>query len=171
VVVEEEKRRKDARADFDKALTEFREKATKEVNEEELKKKNAELRAEMQNLMEENKKKSEEIDEKIKERQKNSEQIQDRLKTMMQSRIDQMLTESTKEKTAQITLMQKEQELKAQIQLYAKNFDELDDSLKKSGKVFAQLKREIKKVAMDHDVLESGTAGGGAEGPGGRAQG
>ncbi len=147
MVVEEEKRRKDARADFDKALTEFREKATKEVNEEELKKKNAELRAEMQNLMEENKKKSEEIDEKIKERQKNSEQIQDRLKTMMQSRIDQMLTESTKEKTAQITLMQKEQELKAQIQLYAKNFDELDDSLKKSGKVFTQLKREIKKVS------------------------
>ena len=147
VVAEEEKRRKDARVDFDKAISEFREKANKEINEEELKKKNAELRAEMQTLMEENKKKSEEIDEKIKERQKNSEQVQERLKTMMQGKIDQMLAESTKEKTTQITLLQQEQELKAQIQLYAKNFDELDDSIKKSGKVFTQLKREIKKAS------------------------
>ena len=146
MLTEEEKRRKESRADFDKALTDFRAKATKEVNEEELKKRNAELRAEMQGLMEENKKKSEEIEEKIKEKQKSSEQVQERLKTMMQTKLDQLLTESTKEKTIQIALMQKEQEIKTQIQLYANNFDELDESLKKSGKVFSQLKREIKKA-------------------------
>lgn len=116
------------------------------MNEEELKKKNVELKAEMQKMMDENKKKSEEIELKIKEKQKNSEVVQERLKTMMQTKLEALLTDSTKEKQRQIELMQKEQELKAQITMYDSNFDQLDDSIKKSGKVFSQLKKEIKKV-------------------------
>jgi hypothetical protein len=147
-VAEEEKRRKEIRADFDKAVKELKEKVSKDMNEEELKKKNVELKAEMQKMMDENKKKSEEIELKIKEKQKNSEVVQERLKTMMQTKLETLLTDSTKEKQRQIELMQKEQELKAQITMYDSNFDQLDDSIKKSGKVFSQLKKEIKKVRI-----------------------
>lgn len=116
------------------------------MNEEELKKRNDELKAELQKIMDENKKKNEEIETRIKEKQKGSENVEEKLKSMMQTKLDQLLSDSTKEKKKQMELMQKEQELKLQIQTYEKNFDQLDDSIKKSTKVFSNIKREIKKV-------------------------
>ena len=144
--MDEVKKRKEIREDFDKAVGDLKKKVEGESNEEELKKTNAELKAEMQKVMDENKKKTEEIEQKIKDKQKSSEEVQERLKTMMQTKLEQLLSDSTKEKQTQISLIQKETELKAQIQMYSSNFDQLEDSIKKSGKVFAQLKRELKKV-------------------------
>ena len=151
---EEAKKREDIRADFDKAVREFKQKVSGEVNEEALKKKNEELKGEMQKMVEENKKKSEEIEQKIKEKQKSSEGVQEKLKNMMQSKLEELLSDSTREKKAQIELIQKEQELKAQIQMYESNFDQLNDSIKKSGKVFSQLKKEIKKKAEMHKTVD-----------------
>ena len=143
---EEETKRKDIRADFEKAVKEFKAKVSGEMNEEELKKKNLELKAELQKIMDDNKKRSEEIEQKIKEKQKSTETVQERLKAMMQSKLEELMSDSASEKKKQIDLMQKEQEMKAQIQMYESNFDQLNDSLKKSGKVFSQLKKELKKV-------------------------
>ena len=143
---EEETKRKDIRADFEKAVKEFKAKVSGEMNEEELKKKNLELKAELQKIMDDNKKRSEEIEQKIKEKQKSTETVQERLKAMMQSKLEELMSDSASEKKKQIDLMQKEQEMKAQIQMNESNFDQLNDSLKKSGKVFSQLKKELKKV-------------------------
>ena len=143
---EEETKRKEIRVDFDKAVNEFRQKMSSETTEEQLKKRNDELKAEMQKVIDDNKKKSEEIEQRIQEKQKSTDNVQEKLKTMMQSKLEQLLTDSTNEKKHQIELLQKEQEIKAQIQMYSNNFDQLDDSLKKSTKVFSQLKKELKKV-------------------------
>ncbi len=143
---EEENKRKEIRADFEKAIKDFKAKVSGEVNEDELKAKNAALKAEMQKIMEDNKKHTEELEQKIKEKQKNSEAVQEKLKAMMQSKFEELLADSTKEKKTQIELVQKEQELKAQISMYETNFEQLDDSIKKSGSVFSQFKKELKKV-------------------------
>lgn len=119
------------------------------MNEEELKKKNAELKGEMQKIMEDNKKKSEELEQRIKEKQKTSEAVQEKLKALMQSKFEELLSDSAKEKKSQVELMQREQEIQAQIRMYEDNFDQLEDSMKKSGKVFSQLKKELKKVGVD----------------------
>ncbi|MDR3582147.1 MAG: TetR/AcrR family transcriptional regulator C-terminal domain-containing protein [Candidatus Pacebacteria bacterium] len=136
-------------------MKEFKQKVAGEVNEAELKKKNEELKAEMQTLMEDNKKNSEEIEVKIKEKQKSSEAVQEKLKTMMQTRFEELISDSTKEKKTQIELLQKEQEMKAQIQMYESNFDQLNDSLRKSGQVFSRLKKELKKVLVFRFLKQS----------------
>nr|CAI84885.1 Hypothetical 06 [Nyctotherus ovalis] len=64
---------------------------------------------------------------------------------MIQSKFEEALSESTKEKKEYIRLAQKEQELTAQISMYENNFDRLNDSIRKSGSVFSQFKRELKK--------------------------
>ena len=143
---EEDTKRKEIRADFEKAIKEFKAKVSGEVNEEDLKKKNTELKAEMQKIMEDNKKHTEELEQKIKEKQKNSEAVQEKLKVMMQAKFDELLSDSTKEKKIQLELMQKEQELKTQISMYETNFEQLEESIKKSSSVFSQFRKEIRKV-------------------------
>eukprot|EP00826_Nyctotherus_ovalis_P060739 TRINITY_DN8554_c0_g7_i5.p2 TRINITY_DN8554_c0_g7~~TRINITY_DN8554_c0_g7_i5.p2 ORF type:complete len:167 (+),score=97.70 TRINITY_DN8554_c0_g7_i5:354-854(+) len=143
---EEVDKRKSITDEFEAAVKKFKVKASEEMNEEELKKKNEELKAEMQQIMDDNKKNTEELEQKIKEKQKNSEAVQEKFKAMIQSKFEEALSESTKEKKEYIRLAQKEQELTAQISMYENNFDQLNDSIRKSGSVFSQFKRELKKV-------------------------
>jgi len=145
---EEENKRKDIRADFDKAIKEFKAKVKGDVSEEDLKKRNTALRDDLQKLMDENKKNSEELEKKIKEKQKTSEAVQEKIKTMMHTRFEEILTESTNEKKLQIELIQKESELTNQIKMYETNFDQLNESIKKSGSVFSQFKKELRKVFL-----------------------
>eukprot|EP00826_Nyctotherus_ovalis_P060738 TRINITY_DN8554_c0_g7_i4.p2 TRINITY_DN8554_c0_g7~~TRINITY_DN8554_c0_g7_i4.p2 ORF type:complete len:219 (+),score=124.83 TRINITY_DN8554_c0_g7_i4:354-1010(+) len=142
---EEVDKRKSITDEFEAAVKKFKVKASEEMNEEELKKKNEELKAEMQQIMDDNKKNTEELEQKIKEKQKNSEAVQEKFKAMIQSKFEEALSESTKEKKEYIRLAQKEQELTAQISMYENNFDQLNDSIRKSGSVFSQFKRELKK--------------------------
>lgn len=143
---EEKEKRTSIATEFETAIKKFKQKASDELNEEELKKKNEELKAEMNGIMEDNKKHTEELEQRIKEKQKNSEAVQEKFQAMIQSKFEEALGESTKEKKEFIKLSQKEQELTAQINMYENNFDQLNDSIRKSGNVFSQFKRELKKV-------------------------
>jgi len=143
---EEKAKRKTIADEFEAVVNKVKQKAADDMNEEELKKKNQELKAEMQMIMDDNKKRTEEFEERIKENQKNSEAAQIKFKLMMQEKFEKALGESRKENKEHIQLVQKQQELVAQIRMYEDNFDQFNDSIRKSANVFPQFKRELKKV-------------------------
>ena len=152
---EEERQRKEIKDNFDKAIKDFKEKMRGEVSEEELKKKNDELKAEGERIMEENKQHTAEIEKRIQEKQKNSEAAQERFKAMIQGKFEEAMSASAKEKKTFIELTQKEQQVTAEISMYENNFESINDSIRKSGSVFGQFKKELKKVLCSFILQKS----------------